>query len=397
MFQPPDINSAEALTSHPSLTVMAPLEKLRQAIRPYRRGFLVLLIPVSLLLTGLASAFPHLTESIYSRGIYPVLAGIFGRLFGFFPFSAAEILLYVLSAAGLVWLCVQLARLVRRKEKKRRALNMLATIGCIAGAGYFLFTVLCGFNYHRITFAEQSGLVIRPSSVRELGLLYAELVERANYLRTQVNENENGVMVFHPESAHTIARMAPQGIARLAERYPVFGGYTPPPKPALASRGLSIMNIAGVYIPFTFEANVNVDMPHFNIPFTMMHELAHFKGFMREDEANFIAYLACREMDDAAFQYSGVMLALIYAGNALFAASPELYREISAGLDAAILRDFSDNRAYWAQFEGPIAQATIAVNDAYLRHQRQEDGVRSYGRMVDLLLADFRARRGIES
>jgi len=402
MSHPSDINSAEVLRSQiqaqpsPLPVAIAPLQRLRQVIRPYRRGLLILLIPVSFLLTGLAAAFPHITESVYSRGIYPVLAGIFGRLFGFFPFSVAEILLYVLVVAVPVWLCVQFARLVKRKEKKRRALNMLATIGCVAGVGYFLFTVLCGFNYHRITFAEQSGLVIRPSPVSELGLLYAELVGRANYLRAQVNENENGVMVFYPESAHTIARMAPQGIARLAERYPVFGGYTPPPKPVLASRGLSMMNIAGVYIPFTFEANVNVDMPHFNIPFTMMHELAHFKGFMREDEANFIAYLACREMDNHAFQYSGVMLALIYTGNALFAASPELYREISAGLDEAVWRDFSDNRAYWAQFEGPIAQATIAINDAYLRHQRQEDGVRSYGRMVDLLLADFRARHGLE-
>ena len=363
--------------------------------RPYRHGLFVLLAPLSLALTELAARFPHHTEAIYSRRIYPVLAGILGRVFGIFPFSVAEFLIYGAIITAICYLSVQITRLVSRGEKRARALRMLATIGCIGGVGYFAFTLLMGLNYHRITFAEQSGLVVRPSSVQELGQLYSELVGRANDLRSQVNENEDGVMVFYPRSVREMARLAPQGIERLSERYPVFSGFTPPPKPVLASRGLSMMNIAGVYIPFTFEANFNADMPHMSIPATMLHELAHFKGFMREDEANFIAYLAAREMDDISFRYSGVILGLIYTGNALFAADRELHIELSAYLDAAVLRDFTASRAYWAQFEGPIATAAVAVNNAYLRHNRQEDGVRSYGRVVDLLLADYRARHGL--
>jgi len=156
-----------------------------------------------------------------------------------------------------------------------------------------------------------------------------------------------------------------------------------------------MMNIAGIYVPFTFEATFNADMPHANIPHTMLHELAHFKGFMREDEANFIAYLASREMDSPAFRYSGVMLALIHTGNALFAADRDLYFELSGGLNDGVWRDFDYNRAYWQQFEGRVAEVATAMNDVYLRHNRQEDGVRSYGRMVDLLLADYRVRHGI--
>ena len=69
--------------------------KLVLLLRPYRRGLLLLLWPISTLITELAAANPYLTEYIYSRGIYPVLAGIFGRLFGIFPFSVAKILFYV--------------------------------------------------------------------------------------------------------------------------------------------------------------------------------------------------------------------------------------------------------------------------------------------------------------
>ena len=46
--------------------------------------------------------------------------------------------------------------------------------------------------------------------------------------------------------------------------------------------------------------------------------------------------------------------------------------------------------AFWNQFDGPVAEVSNQVNDAYLKANSQEDGVRSYGRMVDLLLAMYR-------
>jgi len=57
---------------------------------------------------------------------------------------------------------------------------------------------------------------------------------------------------------------------------------------------MSYLGIGGVYFPFTGEANVNISMPHTSIPFTACHEMAHQIGFAREDEANFIAYIACK-------------------------------------------------------------------------------------------------------
>jgi hypothetical protein len=38
-------------------------------------------------------------------------------------------------------------------------------------------------------------------------------------------------------------------------------------------------------------------------------------------------------------------------------------------------------------------EAQERVNNAYLRSQGQKEGVRTYGRMVDLLLAERRPRR----
>ena len=69
-----------------------------------------------------------------------------------------------------------------------------------------------------------------------------------------------------------------------------------------------MQELCGVYSPFTIEANYNNSMPACTIPFSTCHELAHLGGFMEEEEANFIAYLACMESKSFDFQYSGSLM-----------------------------------------------------------------------------------------
>jgi hypothetical protein len=66
-----------------------------------------------------------------------------------------------------------------------------------------------------------------------------------------------------------------------------------------------------------------------------------------------------------------------------------LRREVSPGV-------LADAEAYVAWVVGTRTRAAVvteAVNDTYLRTQGST-GVRSYGEVVDLLLAERRARRG---
>ncbi|HBU11922.1 MAG TPA: DUF3810 domain-containing protein, partial [Clostridiales bacterium] len=44
---------------------------------------------------------------------------------------------------------------------------------------------------------------------------------------------------------------------------------------------------------------------------------------------------------------------------------------------------------YWDAYEGEVQDTVSEINDAYLRGQNQADGIKSYGRMVDLLLAYY--------
>jgi hypothetical protein len=191
-------------------------------------------------------------------------------------------------------------------------------------------------------------------------------------------------------SGSDITAFAQSSYQPLAATYPSLGGYTARPKPVRLSRGMSYLDITGVYTFYTTEANVNVDVPAYSIPVTMLHELAHFKGYMREEEANFLAYLACTQSDNEDFAYSGTMLAMIHSTNALYSADRQRYDAVMSQLSDGVWRDLAANSAYWKQFEGPVAEVSSKVNDVYLRSNKQEAGVKSYGQMVDLLLANSR-------
>ena len=355
-----------------------------------RWPWLLLCFPAAALLLVLAEFVPGFAEW-YATRPYRVISHAGNFLSGLFPFSLAEILLYLLIAAILFWLVFSIIQLIRKPDgRRKRLLRFLMTPLCAASVLFFLFTFTCGINYSRCTFAQISGLPIQDSSVEELYELNVFLAEEVSSLRQQFPENEQGVMESSFSSSSEKAEQARISYDTLEAEYPtLFSGYSAP-KSVLASRLMSWCDITGIFVPFTFEANVNVDVPDYSQPATMCHELSHLRGYMREDEANFIAYLACRTSENLEFQYSGAMLAFVYANNALYGADSELGQQVYSSLYKGVQRDFAYNSAYWKQFEGPVSEISNTVNDTYLKANRQDDGVKSYGRVVDLLLADYR-------
>jgi Protein of unknown function (DUF3810) len=155
---------------------------------------------------------------------------------------------------------------------------------------------------------------------------------------------------------------------------------------------LSRLGITGIFCPFTGEAHVNGEVPAPDVPFTASHELAHFRGFAREDEASYVGYLACRSHPDPDFRYSGLLLASAYLTGALARVDPAAAREVQALRSEGVRRDLAALRAWSDRHRGRVQDASQRVNDAYLRAQGTPDGVRSYGRMVDLILAERRLR-----
>jgi len=179
----------------------------------------------------------------------------------------------------------------------------------------------------------------------------------------------------------------PQAYQKLAREFPELKSRFALPKPVLLSRELPYTDIEGIFIPFTMEPNVNVDMPDSGLLSAACHEAAHAQGFAREDEANFLSYLACMASGDPELEYSGTMLALTTSMNSLATYDGEAFKKIASTYSKGVNNDLDYEASYWRQFQGPVAETENKVNNAYLKSNKQADGVQSYGRMVDLLLA----------
>lgn len=347
-----------------------------------------ILLAATVILQAGARLIPGFAEW-YAVHIYAWIVEIYGRICGIVPFSVVEMGLYLVGTCG-IWYVV---------SHIRRWKQVLVTIWVFGSSLLFLYTVNCGINYYRVPFSGYLDLEVRNSSVEELTELCEELVEMVNEAAKQAERagGLTGVNLRPDRAAESsrftywdqpaIARTGQAAMEQLGQEFKQLSGFYPRPKPVLISWILSVQQLSGIYSPFTVEANYNRQMTGYNIPHTVCHELSHLKGFMREDEANFIGYLACIGSEEAYFQYSGYLTGWVYAGNALAGQDWDAFVKLHAKLCPQAAADLQANNDYWDQYEGEIAKAANKVNDTYLKINSQADGVKSYGRMVDLMLA----------
>lgn len=351
---------------------------------------LILLLPIGVLINKIVSKTPEFVERVYSNGINKPMRQLLSLVSGVLPFSLGEFILYFF-VIFVIFMCIKFFYdIFIKKEKfidkfKRYIINTLCLISVI----YFLFLFLWGFNYNRLPFSESAEYKVEPSSVEELFELCYDLMIRTNELRNEVFENEYRVMTLKGGYKSVFERSY-LGYDLASEEFGVLSGKYGKPKAVLLSNQMCYTGITGVYFPFTGEANVNVATTDFMLPATVLHEMAHQRGFAREDEANYIAYLTCMHHPDIDFQYSGSLLALIYSMKSLRQNDYEKYLQLRKSYSDGVMRDLIYLNQFWQQYEGKLEKTSTKMNDSYLKSNGQENGVKSYGRMVDLLLAERR-------
>lgn len=363
-------------------------------MRPIAWRRAALLLPLAIVANVAASFHPNVIETYYARGLYPAIARIVSSVSAGVPFAIAEPIAGVLAFIVLFVLVRAIVRFPALANRRAWAAGALVRTTAIAGLAYLIFLLLWGFNYRRPPFAALAGLDVHPAPRAELEQLSEALIDDANALRAGLAEDERGVFRAEDGLRGALSR-APSGLRAAERRYPALAAIELTPKPAWLSPLLSRVGVSGIFIPFTAEPLVNGLLPEAELPFSASHELAHGRGVAREDEANFVGYMACRLHHDADFRYSGALVASFYAAGALAELDPAGASRLRARRSPAVERDIAAIRAWAARYEGPLRDAGERVNDAYLKAQGQAEGVRSYGRMVDLLLAERRARGGV--
>lgn len=348
-----------------------------------------LLIPLGFLLSSLATKNPHITETLYSTNFFVFTNQIISNVSGIFPFSLGELIICALIIFFTLITTKSVLLLFSNKTNKYTYIaNRITSLIFYCSISYFLFITLWGLNYYRLPFSTISHLKIQKSSVAQLYLLCEELVSEANELRNPLDEDKNSIMTIKGGYKNVFKRTS-IGYDLASKKYSQLGGNYSSPKKVFFSEFLSYSGISGIYFPFTGEANINTSIPDCLLPSTTCHELAHQRGFAREDEANYISYLVCTFHPDMDFQYSGVQLALVHSLNALYKYDKALYNNILAKCNKNVLNDLKFVNNYWSKYDGPLEKIQSKINNAYLKANRQSDGIYSYGRMVDLLIAEY--------
>lgn len=347
-----------------------------------------------------AAAIPGLSDR-YIRYIFPIWVNTYGRVMDIFPFSVGEWMLAtgvaLVCAAVLLGPLLGLARAVGWKRCRLRIRRCYIFFAWTLLGVCSVMTLNCSLLYHAGTFSEQYFPHAREDyTLEELIRLRNHVVERCNALALEMERDGEG-NVLYPGSARDMQEEAILAMQSLGRSYDQLDGYYPHPKPFAASDFFSQQHMQGYYFPFSMEANYNDVMYIMNKPETFCHELAHLRGYIYEDEANFISFLACTQSGSPFFEYSGYLSVLNYLDN-------DFYRAVGQNREAYLAQTrisaqvLADNifltEQEWERINGKalidtetVDQVSDVLRDTSLKAFGVSDGVLSYNRVVQLLLA----------
>ena len=287
--------------------------------------------------------------------------------------------------------------LVRCLLRKRSLIPLLSWMWLVLSAAVFLF-VGWACNHYAPPLADELGLEVQEYSVDELADAMEFYLREAALRAPDVPRDKDGALLRQDFSE--LAGLAGTSYVGLAEEHDIFRGCTAPVKALLVwGTPLLYSGHTGMFWAPTGEAGVPLDVAIADMPFIMCHEAAHRLAIASEQEANFAAFLACAASDDVRLSYAGYLNASLYCLNALAGVDPDRVQQVlqgvaDEGLYNEVLLVLADREAaheHYARYEGTFEEVGTAVNDTYLKSFGEASGVRSYGLVVDYLIAWQRA------
>jgi hypothetical protein len=352
-----------------------------------------LFLALGLLLPRILGLVPGVVEALYSVRLFPWIASLLSAMSRRVLIDLAQVFV-VTAVVVILWILVHsVVTSVKARSLSKGFHDPHRWIALLA-LGVWSFYGLWGLNYARPSLMRRMDYTRVTPDAESLSRLNRRLAAEVN--RTYEWANQGAQLAPRLRGKTVVSQFRIERSAVGERLDAAYGVLQPPfarrrlvlPKfPLPAGWFMTRAGISGVYFPYTGEASVNRQIPEASIPFVMAHEMAHQRGTAREDEANFWAYLACRETGLAAARYSGALGAFGIALRALAETAPDSARVVAALLEDGPRGDRAAIREFWQRNEGPVSRAATRVNDSYLKINAQRAGVRSYDLAVELLLA----------
>lgn len=347
----------------------------------------------------------------YIDHIFPVWLNTYARLTSALSISVGEIMLILAVGITAFGIGFFIYNLIRRGKYTTGLLKYGRTYAWIVLVVGYVMTLNCFILYHATGFAqkymvkETGTMVVDMSDTavvevdtkgksaytkKNLATLRDYLVEQCNTLADQIDRDEQGTAVYSgdliAESVHAMETMGQQ--------YDRLSGYYVTPKYLKCSEFFSQQYIMGYYFPFSMEANINSVMYITNVAPTVCHELAHTKGFIFENDANMIGYLACIQSDDTFLQYCGYLSVLNYVNNDFYkSVNKSTYKKHVRISDRVADDNVFLTREDWQAVEKTAVVKTSTVKkvsnnflNTNLKLNGVDEGIQQYNEVVNLLL-----------
>lgn len=366
------------------------MHEIKKSIISFANGFskisinFFIVLVIIYVLINILTMHEHIVEMYYSRVVFKYISTALNFISSLIPISLSEILLFLFAI--FVFIVITMFFVCMKNAIYNDMVvfflgQSLYKVMCFALVVYISFMLSWGLNYYRQPLS--SHLKSIDIDDNNIAIVVEMLIDEVNSLRSdiEIDYETYSLDKFLELSKDINAKFQP-----VIKEFDFLDGYFySPPKPILISKLFLQMQISGIYSPFTGEANVNYLIPSFTLPFTVLHEMAHQRGIAYEDEANFIAYIANYKSDDKNMRYTAAFEALLYCLSALDRG--EQYTNLVKKIEPNVIEDIKYISKFWASYNGYISEMATNVNDVYLKSNSQEFGVKSYSRVVRLIVA----------
>lgn len=359
----------------------------------------------------------------YIKTIFPVWLNTYARLTSKVPFSVGEIMLILAVAVTIFGMLFWIVNMICKRKYQKAVRGFGKFYAWTVLVVCYVMTLNCFILYHGSSFSdkylaaypEEDLMVVslsdqavtqvhiqndaaaneRTYTKKELAVLRDYIVVKCNELEKVIPHDDSGDAYYDGD----LVEASRQAMIKLGEEYDQLSGFYVTPKFLSFSDFFSQQYIMGYYFPFSMEANINSIMYITNVAPTICHELAHTKGFIYEDDANMIGYLACINSDDPFLQYCGYLSVLSYVNNDFYDSigkSQNVYQNHVRISDGVAKDNIFLTRESWYEVEKTTVVKTSTVKkvsdtlmDTTLKLNGVEEGMLQYNNVVGQLLTYY--------
>lgn len=369
--------AVSTIVSAPVNSALRVLAGIRVRITYLRFRSALILLAIVLAVAPLPRA---LVERLYARGMYPMLQPRMTALSNTTPVALFDVVLLLGAAATVLLWRSRWRKHHARSERSTRFGTlglMLFDALSIAAILYLWFLGTWGLNYRREPLRAQLDFHEDRVTSGALVALAGRTTDALNALYSSAHAAGWPELTTVQETLQSSFADAQRDLSM------TWTAHAGRPKRTLFNFYFTRVSIDGMTDPFFLETLANQSLLPFERASTIAHEWAHLAGYADESEASFVGWLICMR-GPAPSQYSGW---LSLYGPVAGALTRDERASMTARLDAGPRNDLQAIADRIQRQTIPIAsRAGYAMYDRFLKANRVESGVRSYGEVVQLML-----------